>query len=136
MPEWVGIKATLAAIDNDQFQCAKCLIARPEPQNTKMRELKGCFESRSSPVLLLNEKPLVKFYSCPGNYFDYAVVKYLEMQNQYELGVLPFPGSMSEQPYKIIELFDIIKRYKDEKRLEAHKKQASKMKAARGKRIG
>lgn len=64
-------------------------------------------------------------------------MNYLEWHNKYEQGVLPFPGSMSEQPNKIIELFKMIDLYKQDKMKQEIQKQKMKDKAkTRGRGIG
>lgn len=51
-------------------------------------------------------------------YFGYIYTLY----NQYKQGVLPFPGSMSEQPAKIIEIFDVLQQLELEQEEKTRKK--------------
>ena len=62
---------------------------------------------------------------CIGNFVSRQFFEYIEMFLAYEKGVLPFPGSLSEQPCKIIEIFGIIRQMRAEK-LEEKQKQDKK----------
>lgn len=44
------------------------------------------------------------------DYMDYV----LRLFDNYELGILPFPGSASEQPAQIMEIFSILRQLKHE----------------------
>jgi len=48
---------------------------------------------------------------CPGNLYDNSVHRILEMYHAWNKGVLPFQGSFSDQPNKIIECFRVIDNY-------------------------
>jgi hypothetical protein len=91
----------------------------------KSRDVKGCFEVKKKPmhtIMISEGKESIKFSKCIGNFFDLSVLSLMEMQRQYDKGVLPFPGSLSQQPNKVIEAFAVIERYKFEK-LERDRKQ-------------
>lgn len=48
-------------------------------------------------------------FNVPTTRFEYPLLAYLlTLTENYERGVLPFPGSLSEQPSKVIELIEII----------------------------
>lgn len=49
-----------------------------------------------------------EFASCLGNFRDIAVNYYLDLYGKYQRGLLPFKGTICEQPNKIIEIFDLI----------------------------
>lgn len=69
-------------------------------------------------------KSLNLHFTVPLSNFQYDLFNYiLFLFRNYEQGILPFPGSASEQPNQIIEIFNVIKALKAE-REEVQKKQS------------
>lgn len=101
--EQTHLRATLHIIDNDNFKCWKC----PE----RAREAKRCVKPVDGPPFIELESDL-KFKKCPGNYFSQSALQWLEMFNAFEKGTMPFNGSYSEQPNKIIDIFRVISTYR------------------------
>lgn len=56
----------------------------------------------------------LKFYSCFCDHLDDSFDYLLFLQGQFEKGIMPYPGSLIEQPNKIIEVFKLISRLKAE----------------------
>lgn len=115
------ILSTLTAIDEKKFYCEKCLSkysgrADYETMTQKSRDLKGCFGVKPNPIhaipLSADGSEAIRFSTCIGNFFSGTILSFSEMQRQYEKGVLPFPGSLLQQPNKIIEIFGVISKYK------------------------
>jgi hypothetical protein len=80
------------------------------------------FETRFAPVTtcgLKFTKPFVKYRFEPFGYL-------LTLFDNYERGNLPFPGSISEQPAQIMEMFSVLKQLKHEHEMKAHKQSQSK----------
>lgn len=92
------IRATLHAVDDVRFLCSKC--------KPTTRESKGC--TSISKNVRHELEPDLKFRTCPGNFFSHQTLNFLEMHHQFESGVLPYRGSLGEQPNKIIEIFRVI----------------------------
>lgn len=113
LSERVSIIATLNAIDNKaKFECQTCLKSQQGEMLEKWRRIKGCWKEQSRAVFQSDD---IEFYRCPGNYFSYQVVQLLGMEQQFEKGVMPFEGSMMAQPAKILEIFYMIQRYRQDK---------------------
>lgn len=53
-------------------------------------------------------------------YFNYVITLYFAYKNN---GILPFPGSMVDQPAKIIEIFNVLDALTDEAKQRAAKEQ-------------
>lgn len=139
--DYIAILATLTAIDNkEKFYCETCLgkyCGRPDEKamTQKNRELKGCFGIKKNPIHTLSVsegKDSIKFSTCVGNFFDWTVLSLLEMQRLYDKGILPYPGSLSNQPNKIIEAFTVIEKYKYEKAERDRKTRELKERGKRG----
>jgi hypothetical protein len=134
--EYVRIKATLYAIDHEEFKCGDCLSkyadrSDHESQTERMRKLKGCQEFKPTPIhsiSTLDMRERIHFRKCIGNYFDFEVLTLIEMQRQYEKGVLPYSGGMADQPNKIIEAFIAIEAYRFDKAERDRKKRESELK--------
>lgn len=63
-----------------------------------------------------------KFRTCIGNFFNEEALGWIEAQEKFEQGVMPFPGSYMEQPSKVLDVFRVIKNFKIEKEIEQIKK--------------
>ena len=101
----------------------------------KSRRVKGCWDQTVKPIARIGD---ISFTKCVGNYHAPIVLKYLEMYHAYEKGILPYRGSLSEQPNKILEIFGVITTHKHEKMIKEQKRQAlrdkqTRLKARRGK---
>lgn len=134
MGDWIEIKATLHALDHRNFICSECLNTYngrkdADMMTAKLRASKGC-EVDDGPVLHRLTGG-AEFSRCVGNYFDQTALGLIRMHRAYELGVLPFPGSLSEQPSKVMDAFSVIDSHRAEVRAEQAKKQEMAMKRVR-----
>lgn len=77
----------------------------------------------------------ILFRKCPGNFYTLALPHLLTLYRQYESGVLPYPGSLMEQPNKILEVFDVIEHHKRAKMEEEAERIKAKDKA-KGRLVG
>ena len=73
---------------------------------------KGCYDLHTRVYKLEN----IQYNSCIGNYTDYSVSFFTELYFKFEKGILPFKGTIREQPNKIMEIFNLIGYYLDKKR--------------------
>ena len=65
---------------------------------------KGCFNFNIKKYDIGH----LQFNMCPGNYYD-SYVNYLwQLFTHYQNNLLPYKGSLGNQPAKIIQIFDII----------------------------
>ncbi len=113
--EAVHLRATLHAIDDERFQCGKC--------KPSQREAKWC--EKLSPNVHWEIDSDLRFRKCPGNYYSQVALNWLEMQQAFELGVMPYPGSLADQPNKIIEAFRVISDYRRKQADNARRKAES-----------
>lgn len=96
------IRTSLHCIDDERFQCFRC----PETS----REKKMCEKVSTNVHFKLDQD--LHFKTCPGNFYRPEIIPLLEMFRSYEAGVMPYPGSLSEQPNKLIEAMGVISQYK------------------------
>lgn len=128
--EWVKLKATLHALDNSEFQCGPCLAKyRTRPQQF---EFKGCKDIKQGKLFSIDDK--IHFRNCIGNHFDHSAVHWIQCHAQYEKGFLPFPGSLLEQPNKVMEVFHVISAHNADRVAEANRKMAVEQKLKRARR--
>ena len=137
----MAIQSTVHAIYYNQFNCTKCLTEyskRPD-YKTKADEydkllekkigLKGC--KTSDKVRAQVED--IKYYRCIGNFRSDQVTSMIDLYYHYKNGVMPFPGSLMEQPSKIIDVFNLIDACIKTKQAEI---EADEKRKAKGKRHG
>jgi hypothetical protein len=123
--EWVELKATLHAIEDNRFNCQKCLSqyqGRPDGEQmlAKARANKGCQELKTQPIHKIGNE--ISFRTCIGNFVRPQVYGYLEAFRRYEQGVMPYSGGLFEQPAKIIDVFGVISMHQAEKAQAEHRK--------------
>lgn len=128
--EWIQLKATLHAVENQELFCDNCLErgkANPAAAE-KFRSVRGCESLATQPVFVLDDGRL-KFRRCVGNYVSASVLKWVTVSEQYSRGIMPFQGSLTEQPAKAIELFTAIETWRSE--LQARRMKEHQAKLAR-----
>jgi hypothetical protein len=109
--EWVQIKSTLHALENKQYLCSECITqyrGRPDQaeMDRKNRASKACEDVREKPFISIDGE--IGFKTCVGNFYTAAVIPWLEANQAYQKGILPFPGSLSEQPNKAMEIMRLV----------------------------
>ena len=91
-----------------KFHCGTCITQygsseRLIKKTEIKRKGKGCFDFKSKSYRLDN----IRYSNCIGAHavpIDYI----LEAFTAYEKGMLPFEGTLAEQPNKMIEIFQMI----------------------------
>ena len=101
--------ASLESLFDKKFNCNDCLsryknTERGRERSVNYRRKMGCFDYTSRTYQLED----FKFYSCIGNFQDTSVRYYWELFQKYQQNMLPYRGSLQEQPNKIIEIFNFI----------------------------
>lgn len=136
--EYVELKATLHSLDDKRYDCGACLSTykgrTDEEQMTGiLKKQKGCSEAYNEPIHAIEE--VIKFKNCIGNYVSSSSFHWIEMHSHFSRGILPFPGSLSDQPSKAIEVFNVIDSHKASvamRQAQEHARRASSI--GRGKR--
>lgn len=96
------------------------------------RKKKGCY----GPGLSKYQFDNMKFTICPGNFYSQAVTSYIDLYYNYQRGVLPYEGTLMDQPSKIIDVFNTIDALIKNKQIEAHKEQEKKIKKSKAENRG
>lgn len=99
-----------AKVEPEKFDCATCITQygtseKLQGKTQAKRKSKGCFDYKTKGYRL----DQFKYTNCIGNHtvpIDYI----MDAFTLYEKGQLPFEGTLGDQPNKIIEIFDIIYR--------------------------
>lgn len=87
------------------------LCASKYKDKSRKRKPKGCYDYSTKVYRLEN----ILYKTCVGNYnsnIDFLV----EAFSKYEKGMLPFKGTLGEQPAKIIDIFHIIEQRRETKK--------------------
>jgi hypothetical protein len=133
--EYALLMATIEAMydKNKRFDCHKCKIKNKgatnwEETNRKERTIKGCFDAVANWRV-----DNVMFKKCIGNFVLPSTNNLLTMFNLYERGLLPYGGSVSNQPAKVMQVFEIINARKSEKQEENSDKRSDTQKRVQAK---
>ncbi len=101
-------------LDPKAFDCGTCIMqygksAKMQGKSYRKRQSKGCFDLKTKSYRLEN----IRYNNCIGNHvvpIDFIVDAFLH----YEKGGLPFEGTLGDQPNKMIEIFDMFHRRRNE----------------------
>lgn len=83
----------------------------------------GCNKINDEPIYIIDN---LEFYTCPCNFKNRKFGFFSTAVSAYEKGILPFPGSLSEQPAKAMEALILLSNLKEEFKLELQTKQRDK----------
>jgi hypothetical protein len=116
--EWVEIKATLQSIEDDRFNCAKCLSrydGRPdgEVMLAKVRANMGCQEMKGAAIHKIPSG--LSFRTCVGNFVRPGLYPLISAHRRFQQGVMPYAGGLMDQPAKLIDLFGVIDTHQAER---------------------
>lgn len=90
-----------------------------------MQQRFGCSVLSQKRILTLDDFEL---YTCPCQFFSSSIIDFLEANRLLKKGVLPFSGGYLEQPYKFVEINNIIEDFILKKQQEEEKKAKMKKK--------
>lgn len=113
--ETLQITASVWSIFDSRWNCFNCANQRNFEQ---LKKVKGCISTPKANYTVEG----FKLNKCLGNFTSREVYGYFELNKLFEKGIMPFEGAVSEQPAKLIDLFNMIEQLKNEKQLEASKK--------------
>lgn len=110
--EYVLLLAALEArLEPSKFSCSKCAAKYKPEHRPRKRKSKGCYDYSTRVYRIEN----IVYKTCIGNY-NKDISFFVEAFSMYEKGMLPFKGTLSEQPSKIIDIFNIIEQRRAEKK--------------------
>lgn len=72
--------------------------------NEAQKKFRGCNGDPVQPYLI-DGKPAKR---CIAKLLPPEIKEYIRYYQYYKKGHLPFPGSLSEQPIKLLDIFDIL----------------------------
>jgi late competence protein required for DNA uptake (superfamily II DNA/RNA helicase) len=126
MGEWVKIKTTLNVIHNERFQCSRCIRKHQgkrkdwEAHLEREQEAKACRSLKPEPFAEIDQQ--IFFTTCPGNFSYPEVLNWRAAFMRYQQGILPFPGSLMDQPNRVIELFQLFEADEMDRMIEERKR--------------
>lgn len=83
-------------VSNLGLSCHEC--------NETQKKYRGCFGSPIQPYLI-DGKPADR---CVAKLLPIEIRDYIRYYEYYKKGLLPFRGGISEQPAKLLDIFDIL----------------------------
>ena len=115
------IIATFNVLHDPVFQCSVC-TKKISKENRDSR--KGCSKPLNKPFS--SWRNLVKFKSCPANYYSAYWAMTIDNFRHVDKGLLPFKGSLLDQPSKLVEAYSLIENLKIEHESEVRERLAKK----------
>ena len=116
------------AMTEPEYNCSKCKrhYPRDEDRQRKHQERKGCFDTFPTAILKyrgdsntpMQSATKINYYHCPARFFSNYWASIINVHYKFEDGIMPFPGSLLEQPAKIVEAFNLIHNLKEESRIK------------------
>lgn len=113
--ETLQVSASVASIFDQKWNCYQC---SKHKHFESYKKVKGCISTPKTNYQIEG----FKINKCLGNFASREVYAFIEMHKLYEKGVMPFGGSMADQPAKLIDLFNIIGQLKNEHQEKLDKK--------------
>lgn len=113
MNDYARLIANWEYITNPAFNCVekKKLYKNPK-QLEDFENRNGCGLKITKYVRHKLDDDRLGFHSCVCDHLHDNFNHILFLQSQFEKGMLPFDGSLSDQPAQIIEIFNLIERLK------------------------
>jgi len=126
--DYITISAHYNYFTEDKFNCQEKIRqfaprAGYERAKKMVEDANGCNEISKNIKYTIDN---IGYKSCLCNFKNPNMEYYFTLYNMYDKGILPFPGSVIEQPNKIIEILNFIKVLQSKREEEAIKKMKSK----------
>ncbi len=114
LEDFVLIQANWLTLTDEQFQCEKyfdilSLRKDAETVTNYERKIRGCGVFLNEPKVEIEG---IGYHSClcHKDYKHPNMDSLLFLHDNYKKGILPYKGSLTEQPAQIIEVFQLIDR--------------------------
>lgn len=105
--ETLQVTASIASLFDDKWNCYTCMTSK---YFERYKSVKGCVSDPRTRYQIEG----YKLNKCLGNFVSREICAYYEMYTLYEKGIMPFEGVMTDQPAKLIDLFNMIGQLKFE----------------------
>jgi len=122
--ETLTVTASIWSIFDKRWNCYHCIKSK---DHERIKKIQGC---EFTPRTFYKIEGF-KLNRCLGNFTSREVLGFFEMFKLYSKGIMPFDGCMSDQPAKLIDLFNMIDLLQAEKHEERRKAQEMASKAKR-----
>lgn len=111
-----------------EFNCSTCKskYARQPDKQRQHQERKGCFSTFPTTILQyrgemntpMHSATKINYQHCPARFYSPYWASVINLHSKYEQGIMPFEGSLFDQPAKIVSVFDLIHNLKEESRIK------------------
>jgi hypothetical protein len=121
--DYIQITSTFMSMSNPLYRCGDCYkikFPKDEIKRKKYEHQMACDyyadkpRHKYRPEYVNKGNPLILFDNCPGNHFNNYWSYWINYTDQYDKGMLPFPGTILEQPSKFVDLMNIVHNLKSE----------------------
>lgn len=115
--DYIELVSTFNVIHNNEFHCGTC--KKRASQETRDKK-KACSIQSDKEIFQVDEK--VFYRRCPANYWSASSQELISIYSKFDKGLLPFKGSLMDQPAKFIDVMSIVERLTIEHQIEMNKK--------------
>lgn len=124
--EYVKAISTFEAMHSSKpiMECRRCYstYSKREKIHNKVKEVQNCETDNGQRVAFIEYGEIQFNYTrCVGNFYSYPVESFVNSLDFYEKGVMTYPGSLSEQPAKFVELMQLLHNLRQRKEIERQK---------------
>lgn len=101
--EHFQLLANYEILSDKKWQCSSCMKkCLPD-----FRKVKGCHGGRRY-TLKDGEREAFVVDKCVGNFWSAGASFWFDQYRHFKAGMLPFPGTVLQQPAKVMEIFAVI----------------------------
>jgi hypothetical protein len=126
--DYIEIVSTYNVMTNQEFDCSKCKVKYPRDKDRqhKHQERKGCFSTYPKPIQRyrgeqgtpMHTATKINYMRCPAQIYSAYWASFINLQINYENGIMPFSGNSLDQPAKIVEAFNLIHNLREETKIK------------------
>lgn len=102
--EYISIIIAMEIMRNEVFRCDICSTRAPEARRISF----GCKKPSKDPKPIIHYNHRIDCYTCPGNLYEHSVENLLYIHSKFEQGIMPYGGTLMDQPAKFIQSMQLI----------------------------
>lgn len=88
------------------------------------QQRKGCFNTFDKAIFSykgigpMSQSTIVNYSHCPARFYSSYWASFINMQDQFSQGIMPYEGTQLDQPALIVEAMNLIHNLKEETRFK------------------
>lgn len=120
----IAIQANFYYLTDEKFKCQDKIVdfakrTSLEEATRLIQTANGCNTIAAEPRYNIDH---IQYHTCFCQFQHPEMHRFLNLYKHFDNNILPFPGSLVDQPNYIMEIFSLIQRLKEERELKLNKK--------------